>query len=178
MARTPKTAPPSNGSKDTVPSSPRAAGRLPSDPEAFVAGVERATNEYDTDVIRGIFATDGVSEIITDGGRDVNRGVDQIAASWAADCAAFRARRLKLTKRLIAATDDTIVNEWRGGFGGRGGACGIEVWKFDSEGKVIDQRLYSYLRVRPSMSATQGLRSLLTYPVLALTFGRERLRKR
>jgi hypothetical protein len=165
------------GQPDT-PRSGGASGRRPDDAEAFVREVERATNAYDATVIGEIFAERAVQEIITDGGRDLNRGVGAIASSWAADCDATRSLGLQVRKRLLAVTSDSIINDWAGSYRGRGEARGVEVWRFDPFARVIDHRLYGFLRVRPSMGPLQGLRMLVGSPRIALTFGRHRLRSR
>lgn len=78
----------------------------------------------------------------------------------------------------MAATDDIIVNEWSGGPHGRREGRGIEIWRFNREGKVVDQRLYSYLKVRPTWHPIQVLQLLLVSPGMALTAGWARLRQR
>ena len=163
---------------DNEPSFDAAPGRRPADAVEFVASVERGTNEYLTDVIYDIFAANARSVVITDGGRDENIGVDAIHDAWATDCVTFKSHRFNVEKCLIAATEDTIVNTWRGGFNGNRDGCGIEVWKFDHEGKVIDQQLYSYLKVRPTTSGLQALKLLLTSPRVALAAGWARFRAR
>ena len=153
-------------------------GKRPEDAAGFVASVERGTNEYLTDVIYDIFAKDARSVVITDGGHDENIGVDEIHAAWVIDCRTFRRHRFNVEKRLIAATEDTIVNEWRGGFRGNRDGRGIEIWKFDHEGKVIEQRLSSYLKVRPMTSPVQMLLLMLISPRIALSAGWARFRTR
>jgi hypothetical protein len=153
-------------------------GRRPADAAGFVASVELGTNNYLTDVIYDIFAANARSVSITDGGRDENIGVDAIHHAWVIDCATFRTHDFNAEKHLIAATEDTIVNTWRGGFNGNRDGCGIEVWRFDHDAKVIEQQLYSYLRVRPTTSALQGLKLLLTSPRVALAAGWARFRAR
>lgn len=150
-------------------------GRRPDDAVAFVESVEHATNEYLTESIYDIFATNARSVMITDGARDESVGVDAIHDSWAQACTAFKARRFKVQKRLVAATDDTIVNEWSGGPRGRPDGCGIEVWRFDHQSKVVEQHLYNYLKVRPTLHPIQALKLLLGSPGMALAAGRARL---
>lgn len=156
----------------------RRAGRRPDDAVAFVELVERATNEYLSDAIYEIFAADARSVMITDGARDESIGVDAIHDAWARNCTAFKACHFRLEKRLVAATDDAIVNEWRGGPHGRRDGCGIEVWRFDDQSKVIDQRLYNYLKVRPASHPIQAVRLLLGSPSMTLAASWARLRQR
>jgi hypothetical protein len=113
------------------------AGRRPEDAAAFVELVEHPTNECLTDAIYEIFAADARSVMIADGAREESVGVDAIHDAWAKTCTAFKACRFRLEKRLVAATDDTIVNEWRGGPHGRHDGCGIEVWRFGHQSRSL-----------------------------------------
>lgn len=164
----------SNGKAPAEAVSASATGRLPDDPAAFVAEAEKATNDYDRGVIRRVFAADAVSEQISSGARDVFHGVDEISAAWEADCAGFETSRLRVEKTLISAGGDVIANTWQGEFFGRPGARGLEVWRFDAEGKVRQHHLYSYVDTGPASSLKQRMRMLLNYPRLAVTFARAR----
>lgn len=154
------------------------SGRRPDDAIAFVDAIERATNEYRTDAIYDIFARQARSVTITDGAREVSTGVDAIHAAWAQACMTFKARQFQLRKQLVAATDDLIVNDWRGGPYGRPDGCGIEIWRFDNNSKVIEQLLYNYLKVRPPLHPIQTLKLLLGSPGMTIAAGRARLRRR
>lgn len=87
-------------------------GRRPADAAAFVEFVQDTTNDYRPDVVYELYATDARLVMIADGAREESVGVQAIHAAWARSCAAFEARRFKLSKRLVAATEDTIVNQW------------------------------------------------------------------
>lgn len=152
-------------------------GRRPDDAVAFVESVEHATNESLTEAIYEIFAPHARSVMITDGAREESVGLDAIHSAWVRTCTAFKARQFRIHKHLIAATDDTIVNEWYGGPRGRSDGCGIEVWRFDPHGKVIDQRLYSYLKVRSPLHPLQTLKLILSSPSMTMAVGRARLLK-
>jgi hypothetical protein len=124
-----------------------------------------------------IYATDARAVMITDGAREEAVGVHAIHDAYARNCAAFKARRFTLDKHLVAATKDTIVNEWWGGPHGRREGCGIEVWRFDQQSKVIDLRLYSYLKVRPTLHPIQILQLMLGSPGMTLAAGWARFRQ-
>ena len=73
-----------------------------------------------------------------------------------------------VTKTLVTADATTIVNEWTGEITGRQTARGIEVWKLDDDGLVVEQRLYGFLDARPESSPVQNLRMLVAHPLTAL----------
>ncbi len=73
-----------------------------------------------------------------------------------------------IRKRLLAATTDTIVNDWEGEIAGRPRARRIEVWRF-REGRVVHHTLYSYLDVRDSRRVVARLRLALGYPRVAIS---------
>jgi hypothetical protein len=155
----------------------RAMG-LPSDPAAFVAAAERATNERDLEATIGVYAPTARLESLTDGAWERYEGVEDIRRAWKGYLAAMGARGFWLDKTLTSAGGDTIVNSWVGGLGGRTDAQGIEYWRFDGEGRVREHRMYSFLNVKPSKSALQRLRLTLAYPVTAMAFLREQRRAR
>lgn len=153
-------------------------GRRPDDAAAFVESVERATNEYLVEAVHNIFASGARWVTITDGAREKSVGIDAIRDAWAQACTTFKARQFRVRKHLLAATDDTIVNEWCGGPRGRTDGCGIEVWRFNNQSKVIDQRTYSYLKVRPPLHPIQALQLLPGSPGMALAAGRAKFLQR
>ena len=101
-------------------------------------------------------------------------GIDEIVQRWGVMCAFMDKRQLYVEKSLVTADDTTIVNEWVGSIGGTESARGIEVWKLDDAGMVVDQRLYGFLDARPESSPVQGLRMLFAHPRTALAFARSR----
>jgi len=153
-------------------------GRRPDDAAAFIASVERATNERVVEAASDIFAANARWVAITDGARQESLGIGAIDDAWAQACATFKARHFTVRKRLLAATEDTIVNDWRGGPRGRNHSHGIEVWRFDLQGKVIELRAYSFLNVRSPFHPVQTLQLLLGSPAMTLTGGLARLRHR
>ncbi|MDD7811353.1 hypothetical protein PP713_02075 [Mycobacterium sp. CSUR Q5927] len=91
-----------------------AIGRRPADAAAFVEFVQDMTNDYRPEVIYELYAADARLVMISDGAREESVGVQAIHTAWARSCAVFEARRFRLSKRLVATTEDTIVNEWWG----------------------------------------------------------------
>jgi hypothetical protein len=160
------------------PSVTGAIGRRPSDAAAFVEFVQDTTNDHRPDVVYELYATDARLVMISDGAREESVGVQAIYTAWARSCAVFEARRFRLSKRLIATTGDTIVNEWWGGPDGRRDGCGIEVWRFDAHAKVRAVHVYSFLKVRSTRHPLQILQLLLGSPGVVLAFARAALRRR
>lgn len=147
----------------------------PAQPNDFVTEAERITNERDIDAIRKVFAPTATWTSTIDGMVMKAQGIEQIHARWQLMCRFMRARKMSVTKRLVTADDRTIVNEWSGSLAGRTTASGIEVWQFDENGLVAEQRLYGFLNTGSDASAVQSLRMLAAYPLTALTFARLRL---
>jgi hypothetical protein len=152
--------------------------RPPARPEEFVAEAERMTNERDVDGIRTVFAPTATWSSTIDGMVVSARGIDEIHARWDLMCRFMQARALSVHKTLVTSDDDTIVNEWTGSLGGRTAARGIEVWTFDRDGLVSDQRLYGFLNTRSDRNVLQSLRMLAAYPLTAVTFARLRTQGR
>ena len=151
---------------------------LPEDPSAFIAAAERGINNRDLPATVGVYASGARFEALTDGAEETYVGTDAIRRAWTGYLAAMEARGFRLDKRLLAASGDTLVNDWTGTLGGRTEARGIEYWRFDDEGRVYEHRMLSYLNVKPSTSALQRLRLALAYPLTALAFLRETRRAR
>lgn len=151
---------------------------LPDDPAAFVAAAERGINERDLEGTAGVYAPDARLVSITDGAREEHRGQAAVRSAWRGYLGAMGDRGFRLSKRLISAEGDTIVNEWTGSLGGRTEAEGLEYWRFDDQGKVREHRMLSFLNVKPSTSPLQRLRMTLAYPLSALAFLRHQRRAR
>ena len=66
---------------------------------------------------------------------------------------------------------------WRrvGEVAGKHTARGIEVWEFDEDGLVVEQRLYGFLDARPESSLVQNLRMLVAHPLTAVGYARARV---
>jgi len=172
--------------QDTVTTTPERArsngagaapsGRLPADPEAFVAAAERITNERAAQEVRPLYARDAEFVSIADGAVTRATGREEIARTWELLFAFLAARDFRLRKRLLVAADGMIVNEWTGSLGGRTHALGIECWRFDADGLIAQHTLYSYLNTRAASSMLQRLRLLVAYPRTALAYLRAELR--
>ena len=143
---------------------------------AFVAEAERMTNERDVDGVRSVFSHDAHQVATLDGLLIDARGIDEIHQAWGTMCAFMEARRMFVSKTLVAADSNTIVNEWVGEVAGRHSARGIEVWELNGEGLVVEQRLYGFLDARPESSVVQNLRMLVAHPLTALGYARARAR--
>lgn len=151
---------------------PAAAARLPADPAAFVREAERITNERSLDALPKLYAPEAVFTSVTDGVATQARGVEEVLRAWRVSFAFLDAREFSLVKRLLVAGDGVLVNEWTGSLAGRTHATGIEVWRFDTAGLIVEHTLYSFLNTRPESSVLQRLRLLVSYPLTALAFRR------
>src|SRR5260370_32361673 len=100
------------------------------------------------------------------------RGHEELHRGIAIMFAVARQRGLQITKELIAATADTIVNAWRGTLGSEQHARGVEIWQFDNAGVVVQHRMFTSLDVHSDREILQRLRALLLYPRTALAFFR------
>lgn len=141
---------------------------------AFVAEAERMTNERDVDGVRTVFSADAHQIATLDGLLIEARGIDEIHRAWGTMCAFMSARRMFVTKTLVTADSSTIVNEWVGEVAGSKSARGIEVWKLNDDGLVVEQRLYGFLDARPESSVVQNLRMLVAHPLTAVGYARAR----
>ena len=151
---------------------------VPDDPRRFVADAERATNERDLHATASVYAPNAVLDSFTDGALERYVGSDAIRKAWDGYLAAMKKRGFSLRKTLVSVGEDTIVNEWKGTLGGRTDARGIELWRFDEKGRVVEHRMYSLLNVKPSESVLQRFRLSLNYPFTAMTFLREQQKRR
>ena len=145
------------------------AMRRPPDADSFVQRAEEISNSTDVDAALAVYAPDAVLETITDGTVIVHRGIDEIRAGVKVMWSVARSRGLRISKQLVAATDDTIINTWDGQFA-RGRTRGAEIWRFDESGRVCHQQMFNYLDVRPENSVRQRIRTLVLYPRTALAF--------
>lgn len=154
-----------------------ATPRLPADPAAFVAEAERITNERDVEAAIKAYAEDVVVELVTDGVLERYVGLRHVTQGWGAMMAAIAHRNLLVRKTVLAVSDGVIVNSWTGSLAGSDDARGFDIWRFDSDGRVREHQLYTFLAVRPSKHPIARLRFALTNPVTALTFFREQRRR-
>lgn len=147
----------------------------PVDAERFVAEAERISNATNAEEALAIYAPDAVRECVTDGTLLLYRG-SELGAAIEVMFSVARARSVRVSKQLVAKTDDTIVNTWQGTVGRRHKTRGIEVWRFDANGRVCHQQLYTFLDVRPDTDPVQRVRLLALYPRTALAFLRAQRR--
>ena len=133
----------------------------------FIAAAERATNAYDLDAVMSVYAPEITLESITDGARELHRGAPAVRRAWPGYVGGLRARRLTLSKHLVSATTDTIVNEWQG-VGAHRRARGFEVWRRSGTGQVVEHRLFTFVDTRPSDGALARLRLFLASPRTAI----------
>lgn len=153
-----------------------AIARVPADPAAFVAEAERITNERDVDAAITVYAEDAVVDLITDGVHERYVGRQHVTEGWRAMMSAMGRRNLLVRKSVLAVGAGVVVNSWTGSLDGSDDARGLDVWHFDTAGRVREHQLYTFLSVRPSTHPLARLRFALTSPVTALTFFREQRR--
>jgi hypothetical protein len=149
---------------------------VPADASRFVADAQRISNAANVEEALAIYAPDAVLESVTDGTLLAHRGSSELRAGIEIMFSVARARSVHVQKELVAVADDTIVNRWEGTVGRRQQTRGVEIWKFDENGMVCHQRLYTFLDVRPESDWVQRLRLLVLYPRTALAFVRAQLR--
>lgn len=75
-------------------------GKLPGDPEAFVAAAAKITNERDAAGAVAVYAEDATLEMIVDGVLERYHGREHIAGAWRAVLAALDRRGLVVAKEL------------------------------------------------------------------------------
>lgn len=140
------------------------AAKLPADPAAFVAEAERITNERDLPALDGLYADDAVFETTSDGIFERHTGGDAVVRAWKA---LLTAVPVQVRKSVLAVSDDSIVNDWNGTLHGRP-VRGVEIWRFDSDGRIREQRLYGSVCARRSTDPRAMLRALLNQPLTAV----------
>ena len=149
------------------------------DAAEFVAAAESATNSYDVAAALNLYAENATVEVIADGARESVTGLVAIEEALSAFTTPLRQSGYTVTKTLLAAEADLIVNEWTGRFAdGSDRSLGVETWRFDASGKVREHRLLACFDVRPATSPIAGLRLALGRPKLAMRLLRARLRAR
>jgi hypothetical protein len=147
------------------------------EPIAFLAAAERATNDYDLDAVMSVYAPEATLESVTDGAQERHRGAPAVRRAWAGYLGGLGERGLTLSKHLVSSTEDTIVNEWHGR-GRHRRARGIEVWRFDPAGLVVEHRLFTFLDTRPAQGLLARLRLAAVSPRIAAALLRAQRRAR
>ncbi|QVI29200.1 nuclear transport factor 2 family protein [Mycolicibacterium neoaurum] len=148
----------------------------PSDAAAFVAVAEKLTNTHDAAGTAGVYAREATLELVTDGAVELHRGAQAIADAWSTVLGAGARHGFAVRKEIVAVDDATIVNRWEGTFGKRQPCRGIESWRFDEDGLVVEHRAETFLTVRPAHELRAQLRLLFGAPRVALAFARARRR--
>lgn len=142
----------------------------------FIAEAEAGFNAHDADRAAAGYAANATVEFIVDGTIDTIEGKADIHTAWKGIFEVIP--NFRLSKQIVSVQEKVIVNEWQGSIRKheRDVARGIEIWRFNSNGKVIHHRLYTFLSIRPSSSLKAKLFFGLRYP--GIGFGIERRRKR
>jgi hypothetical protein len=148
----------------------RPAPRRPTDAHAFLAEAERLTNAHDAIGAAAIYAADAVLELVTDGAREDHRGAAAIRRAWQVTLGAGARRGFRVRKTLVAADDDVIVNRWEGTIGRSDRVRGMESWRFDDSGRVVEHHAWTFLDVRPATGLVARLRLAATAPRTAVAF--------
>lgn len=139
------------------------------DPDFFASEAERITNNALLDDLISVFHQDAVVEWITDGVVQRYEGIEEISQAAAVLVAVWSDQKLKVKKAVEASGPDAIVLSWTGAFRDGNHQIGTEFLTF-ADGKVIHQRLYTFLNVRPESSVFAKLHLLTTAPRVALSF--------
>lgn len=140
---------------------------MPESAETFVANAESAFNGQDLGAAMSCYSDDAVLECWTDGIYEAFHGPAQIAKAWRAVFEIFPQFRVK---KVLCYRDDSggIVNEWKGRMYGNRQSFGLDMWRFNEAGQVVNHKLITFNHVLPSRSWKGRLRWMLTHPRLAL----------
>ncbi|MEO7114206.1 MAG: nuclear transport factor 2 family protein [Polyangiaceae bacterium] len=137
---------------------------------AFLAEAERISNAYDAESCSAIYADEARLTSFVDGTHAVHEGKEAIARAWRIMMPVLRDVGLRIRKRLIATTGTTLVNEWSGTLAGGAPADGIERWRIDAHGKVVEHELWTSLARAPLDARLTQARIFVTQPRTALAF--------
>lgn len=132
----------------------------------FVAEAARVTNDADVAAAAALYAADATMRVVFDGAEEVHRGKAAIESAWRAYFPTLHRRGFRVRKALLAADAETIVNDWHGTRRGGADAFGVEVWRFNERGEVVEHLLTGYLDVRPATNLLARLRLGLSAPIL------------
>lgn len=153
------------------------------DAAAFAANAQRLTNAaglgLDCDAIveewMSLYHDDAVVEWVVEGVCERHRGVAAIRPAARMMVDVWRDQRLHVEKTVECGDAETIVLSWTGGFRGRGGQVGIEIWTL-RDGLVVHHRMHGYLGLHAATSWRGRLRILLASPRLAFSVQAHRRR--
>lgn len=147
------------------------------DPAAFVQAAQDGVNERSVDACVAAYAPDAVLVSVTDGAREEHCGTAELRKAWEGYLGGMQATGFTLTKTLISAADDVIVNAWTSRFADGRTGLGVETWRFDGEGRVAHHEMLTFFDVRPSTSIVARARLTFAYPRIAVAFLRATLRR-
>lgn len=144
------------------------------DAETFLRSAESAFNQKDIKAACAEYADEATLEFLTNGTFDSFSGLSRIKVGWRGVFKAIPYFRLK--KTLVLSDAQKIVNEWEGTIDKREKvpARGIEIWHFNTKGKVIHHKLYTFLKVYSAGGLKGKLQFGLTSPILGWRLEKER----
>jgi ketosteroid isomerase-like protein len=137
---------------------------------AFLAEAERISNAYDAEACSAIYADDARLISFADGTHAEHEGKKAIARAWRIMMPVLRDVGLRLRKRLVAVTGTALVNEWSGNLASGAQADGMERWRFDAQGNVVEHAMWTSLARAPLDAPLTQARILVTQPRTALAF--------
>jgi ketosteroid isomerase-like protein len=153
-----------------------AAARLPADPGAFVAATEQALNHRDMQATVAVYSPDAVMESEQDDLHDRFVGAEAIRAAWQRLFEEMTASGMEVSKTLESAQGATVLARYEARLAdGRSGG-GIETWRFDEAGLVVEHHLYGFVQARPPGGLRARLRLLMSFPRVGLALLRDRRR--
>lgn len=145
-------------------------GRAPADPQAFIEEAERASNARDLEAVEPLYAPDATLISTTNSVRIEARGTEEIMKVWRTIMGFLDRRGYLVSKELLACADGVLVNRWRGHPDSPRDSAGIEVWRFDDEGRVAEHTLDIHLDPRDERTLIARGRLLASHPLDALAF--------
>lgn len=152
--------------------------KLPAATEAqkFIAQAEQAFNAKDLEAACADYAENAILELFTDGIQDIFNGSNEIRQAWKAIFKAIP--HFYLEKKITTADQYTIVNEWSGTIDikAKKAARGIEIWRFNQNGQVIQHTLYSFFQLYTSKALSGKIHFFLKHPIIGIQLEKERLK--
>ena len=126
-----------------------------------MAATEAAVNSYDVEAVTAVYAVEALVQMVAGETEERFEGADAIRSAWRGYLDEMRSTGLQIRKTLVSAERDVLVNNNESTFrDGRFGG-GIETWRFDADGKVIEHHMYSYFAPRPPSGLVERLRIYL-----------------
>jgi hypothetical protein len=112
-------------------------------PDRFLAAAAAATNRRDPYAAAELYAEQALLQVIDPQGVQRHRGKAAIARAWEIYMGALERSGIEVSKRLVCAANELLVNEWQGRRGSTELMSGMEWWAFDCAGKVREHHLHS-----------------------------------